>query len=95
MKPAEYWRKKDSWAGLLLKTATVVQSTHIFVPPKAQAAFAPYSFLLISIEGKKMELMGVPGQEFKKGDQVRLVLRRIASNSESEPIPYGLKAEKI
>ncbi len=95
MKPAEYWRKKGNWSNLLFKTGTVVQSTQIFIPPTAQALFSPYSFLIISVEEKKMEVMGVPGVTFVKGDAVRLVLRRLASNTPSQPIPYGLKAEKL
>lgn len=95
MKPAEYWRKSKQWRELILREGTVVQSTLIHVPPSDQAIFAPYSFLLVKLEDKVVEVMGTPGTTFKTGDKVRLVLRRTASNQASEPIPYGLKAEKI
>lgn len=95
MKPAEYWRKSKLWHRDILQEGTVIQSTFIHVPPSAQADFAPYSFLVVKLATKTVEVMGVPGVTFKTGDTVRLVLRRVASNQHSEPIPYGLKAEKI
>lgn len=95
MKPAEYWRKSKQWHALLLQEGVVVQSTCIHVAPTAQAAYAPYSFLVVQLAHQKVEVMGVPGQVFEAGDAVRLVLRRVATNLATEPIPYGLKAEKI
>ena len=95
MKPAEYWRKQTLWAKHLLKTGTVVQSTLLRVVPTAQAEYAPYSFLIVRVEDDTLEVMGVPGETFESGDQVRLVLRRIAACSDTEPIAYGIKAEKV
>lgn len=95
MKPAEYWRKQALWSKHLLKTGTVVQSTLLRVVPGAQSEYAPYSFLIVQVEDNTLEVMGVPGETFESGDQVRLVLRRIAASSDAEPIAYGIKAEKV
>lgn len=95
MKPAEYWRKRSSWSKYLLKTGKIIASSHIFVAPTAQSEYAPYSFLVVDVEGERVECMGVPNQQFMAGDTVRFVLRRVAASTPSEPIPYGLKVEKI
>ena len=95
MKPAEYWRQSKKWSSYVFKEGVVVQSTFQYVVPSAQEHYAPYSFLVLSVANETIEVMGVPGEKFQAGDRVRLVLRRTAVISTSEPISYGLKAEKI
>ncbi|MCA9368839.1 hypothetical protein KC721_00940 [Candidatus Woesebacteria bacterium] len=95
MKPAEYWRKRSNWSKYLLRTGKVIASSHIFVAPAAQSEYSPYSFVVVDVNGERVECMGVPNQHLKAGDEVRFVLRRVAASTTSEPIPYGLKVEKI
>lgn len=95
MHPAEYWRKSKEWSQLIFKQGTVVQSTLLQVTPSAQSEFGNYSFLVVAVGKKTVEVMGVPGETFSVGDTVRFVLRRMAKNTATQPISYGLKAEKI
>ena len=94
MKPAAYWRASKEWSSLVSQRGTVVVSTTIRVAPSDQNLYAPYAFLLISLGDRNIEVMGVPGQTFQSGDSVRLVLRRVAKTIKSQPITYGIKAER-
>lgn len=95
MKPALYWRKNKQWSSLLGVTGTVVVATSIRVPPCECAYFGTYPYAVISVGKKRYECMGVPGEELQPGDTVRFVLRKLKKAINSEPIPYGLKVQKV
>ena len=95
MKTIEYWRSNKKWNKLLGKTGKVITNTFIRVAPPEQEGLAPYSYLLVDFGDQKLEMMGVAHQEFKIGDQVKAVLRKIKKENSEEILVYGLKAEKI
>ncbi len=95
MKPQTYWRRNKSWSLYLGQTGKVVAATFIRVAPQGYEIFAPYSFVIVELDGgERIELMGTPGEELQIGDQVELVLRRVEEPDQSGVIAYGLKAAK-
>ncbi len=80
--PAAYWRNNKKWKDLLGKEGRVLFSTWI-----------SYSFVLVEIEGKKYEMMGVGNERIVKGDRVVCVLRRLSEPTKNGLIDYGIKVK--
>ena len=94
-KPAAYWRSAQHWQRLLGKKGVVIASTVIHVAPPQLKEFTPYSYLILEVEGKRVECLGADHQTFQAGDQVLCVLRKMAIPSREQLIPYGIKATKV
>jgi hypothetical protein len=75
--PAVYWRQSKNWPNLLGQTGTVILATT--------------NFALVDINGKKYELMTVPGYQPRLNDKVVCVFRRLSTPTSSGLINYGLK----
>ncbi len=93
--PMKYWRENKTWSALLGKKGTVIFSTTIHAAPELLQSFSPYPFALVEIDGKKYELLGVPGEIFDPGDHFECVLRKTANVQSHEVIYYGIKMKKI
>jgi uncharacterized OB-fold protein len=94
-KPAAYWRSTQQWKKLLGKKGVVIASTVIYVTAPQLKEFAPYSYLILEVEGRRVECLGADYQTFQAGDHVMCVLRKMAIPSKEQLIPYGIKATKI
>jgi len=93
--PMKYWRENKNWSFLLGKKGTIIFSTTIHTAPELLQTYAPYPFAIVEIEGKKYELLGIPGETLSKGDCVECVLRKTANVQSHEVIYYGIKIKKI
>lgn len=94
MQITEYWRSHQHWSKYLGKQATVLASSLMTVAAADQAALTPYSYVLVEVEGERLSLMGVVGEEFSVGEQVQLVLRKLKKEAQAEVLIYGLKVAK-
>ncbi|MBU1033336.1 hypothetical protein KKI22_00090 [Patescibacteria group bacterium] len=95
MQITEYWRSNKQWSKYLGKKAKVLAVSLMEVAASDQTSLLPYSYLLLDLGKNKISLMGAAHQEFKVGDEVEIVLRKIKKEAKEEIIVYGLKAEKI
>ena len=95
MQITEYWRSNKNWSKYLGKKGKVLSVSMMEVSALDQADLLPYAYLLVDLGKEKISLMGAAHSEFKIGDEVELVLRKIKKEASSEIICYGLKAEKI
>ena len=95
MNITEYWRSNKNWSKYLGKKGKVLSVSMMEVSALDQADLLPYAYLLVDLGKEKISLMGAAHSEFKIGDEVELVLRKIKKEASSEIICYGLKAEKI
>lgn len=95
MKITESWRAHQKWSQYLGKEGLVLATSMMEVAATERLAFLPYSYLLIDLGEEHISVMGVAHQEFQIGDQVKLVLRKLKAEAESDIIVYGLKALKI
>jgi len=95
MNITEYWRSNKNWSKYLGKKGKVLSVSMMGVSALDQTELLPYSYLLIDLGKEKLSLMGSAHSEFKIGDEVELVLRKIKKEAPQEIICYGLKAEKI
>ncbi len=93
--PAQYHRNSKKWRELLGKKAVVELVTTVFVAPQELEAFLPYQLLLVTIENKKIEIMGSAHVDFTVGEEVILELKKLSQPNRSTVIPYGIKASKI
>ncbi|MBP7700866.1 hypothetical protein KA111_02270 [Candidatus Woesebacteria bacterium] len=89
--PASYWRNNKKWSNLVGKSGKVILSTKIEVTAPEFQEFLPYYFAIVEVEGKNFEFMGEKNEILKKGDKVKLALRKISSCDESSLINYGIK----
>jgi uncharacterized OB-fold protein len=94
-KPAGYWRSTDDWKYWLGKQGTVVALTVVHVAPPHLKDFAPYSYVIVEFDGERRECIGADHQEFKVGDKVECVLRKMSVPSKEQLIPYGIKVAKV
>ena len=95
MQITEYWRSNKQWSKYLGKKAKVLAVSLMEVAASDQATLLPYSYLLLDLGKKKISLMGVAHQEFKVGDEVEIVLRKLKKEAKEEIITYGLKASHV
>ncbi len=95
MKTTESWRNNKNWSKYLGKEGTVISASLMEVAASDQVAFLPYAYLLVDLGEEKISLMGVAGESFEIGDQVKLVLRKIKKEAPEEVIAYGLKAAHV
>lgn len=95
MTPAEYVRKNKEWKKLLGKRGVVVATTQVRVASPELAAFTPYSYAIVEIDGVRRSWMGVVGEVLSVGDTVECILRKIAIPGPQEIIPYGIKVRKV
>ena len=93
--PSQYHRNSKKWHELLGKKGVVELVTTVFVAPLELEAFLPYQLLLVTVENKKIEIMGSAHVEFTVGEEVVLELKKLSQPNSSSVIPYGLKASKI
>ena len=89
------WRHNKTWAKQLGQCGRVVAATIVRVAADEQVAFSPYPYLLVDFPIGRKAVIGVQGESFKIGDQVKLVLRKLSREGAEEIISYGLKAEKV
>ncbi len=94
-KPAKYWRRNKTWQQWLGQEGVVEAATYIRVAAEKYQLLAPYSFVLVDLNGVKKEFMGCGHQKLQAGDQVQVVLRRAVENSPKDLIDYQLKVKKI
>jgi len=95
MKPPQYYRQNKTWSTWLGKKGKVLASTIVRVAAPEQAAFTPYSYVLVDFGDAKHEFMGTGNDVFSPGDEVECVLRKIAVPNSQELIPYGIKIQKV
>lgn len=95
MNITEYWRSNKNWSKYLGKKGKVLSVSTMEVSASDQTKLLPYAYLLIDLGKETISLMGATHSEFKIGNEVEIVLRKIKKETSSEIICYGLKAEKI
>lgn len=95
MNITEYWRSNKNWSKYLGKKGKVLSVSMMEVSASDQTELLPYAYLLVDLGEEKISLMGVAHSEFKTGDEVELVLRKIKKEASQEIICYGLKAEHV
>lgn len=95
MQITEYWRSNKNWSKYLGKKGKVLSVSMMEVSASDQTALLPYAYLLVDLGKEKISLMGVAHQEFKIGDEVELVLRKIKKEASQEIICYGLKVAHV
>lgn len=89
--PARYWRESKNWASKLGRRGKVIAVTTVNLGLPELEDHLPYSLILVKHENNDLQLyMGGDGYEFKAGDQVKCVLRKISSQ-EKGLIHYGIK----
>lgn len=93
MQITEYWRSNKNWFKYLGKKGKVLSVSMMEVSASDQTDLLPYAYLLIELGQEKISLMGAAHSEFKIGDEVEIVLRKIKKEAPQEIICYGLKAE--
>lgn len=95
MKPAQYWREKQTIKEFLGRTGRVVANTVIRTTAPGLAYLTPYSYVVVDFEGEKREMMGVSGDILKSGDEVVCVMRKTELSEPNQLINYGLKVQKV
>lgn len=95
MQITEYWRSNKNWSKYLGKKGKVLSVSMMEVSASDQTELLPYAYLLVALEKEKISLMGVAHSEFKIGDEVEIVLRKVKKETLSEVICYGLKAQHV
>lgn len=95
MNITEYWRSNKNWSKYLGKKGKVLSVSMMEVSASDQIGLLPYAYLLVALNEEKISLMGAAHSEFKIGDEVEIVLRKIKKEASQEIICYGLKAKKI
>lgn len=93
--PAKYWRQNAIRQKMLGQVGRVVASTYIRVTATELSLLAPYSYLIVDFGGQRAEMMGAGQQQFKIGDLVRGIWRRITTSDSQGVINYQIKAEPI
>ncbi len=93
MNITEYWRSNKNWSKYLGKKGKVLSVSMMEVSAPDQTDLLPYAYLLVDLGKEKISLMGSAHSEFKIGDEVEIVLRKIKKEASSEIICYGLKAQ--
>jgi uncharacterized OB-fold protein len=95
MNAPTYHRQNKNWSKYLGRRGKVIVASQVKVTTSRLEINLPYYLLLVSFAKEKKELMGVAGEDFKPGDAVECVLRKLDRAEKSEIIFYGLKAARV
>ncbi len=90
-----YWRHNKTWSQYIGKEGTVVAETYIRVTETKRELFAPYSYVVVDIDGERIELMAEGHARLKVGDTVQCVLRKAVIPESDQIIEYCVKAKKV
>lgn len=93
--PAKYWRRNKSWPQWLGKRGVVIAATYIKTAADSFQQQAPYSFVVVEIDGSRREFMGCGHQKLTAGDEVQVVLRKVPGEQPDQLIDYRLKVKKL
>lgn len=92
--PVKIWRNQKKIARLVGKSGRIVSWTVIRVPPSGFENQAPYPVAVVRLTGGKCitaQVVDCSDDDLKVGLLVKIVVRKIMSFQNEEPIPYGIK----